>query len=877
MATILSSILTGTPGSDIAVGQHTGEIVWGRSGNNVVLGYQPIGVNASNAQSDIDILLGDSELSQLTSISTVPHTFQEKFILGDWNTPYYANGNPLSLGLNNFAVLGDFNPTQDTIQLYGQASNYQLYNVLGLVTVLAYNQPIFPTVPSLSFLTSPDVIAIIPTAGLNLNASYFKYVGNTPPPVVNSNIKQFGTVGFELANSLTVDNSGNVYVAGDTTGSLNVPNIGLRDIFFDKYDSSGNLIYSKQFGTTGATDSVGSIVTDSQGNLYMVGYSNGDISGPLLGVNTDAFIAKFDSQGNKLWLEKIIGSGNGQPSTSYGIQIDPYGNIDVAGVVDVPTPAGSTFPLQTDNFATQYDANGNQKWFVQQGNSGVNDYDEAYNLSVDNQGNTYRGSFTTGDFGGTSLGLYDAWIAKTDKNGTSQWIAKVATPDYDWIWSLANDSKDNVLATGWTLGSFTNTLNGNSNLGSYDAFLTKYDTNGNRLWLKQFGTSGDDEAFTVKVDRSDNIYVAGYTNGAFAGFTNQGGFDAFVIKFDTNGNQKWVQEFGTSGTDQAYNLAIGPNNTLYVTGTTDGSLGSPNQGSFDSWVAKLDANNGSLESFTGNNSTNQRSTPLASASQLITNAPTQTSSSNQPNQSSIYNQLISNSSLISNLTGTVLKPSVTEIKAPTQTFSITENKPYDIAVADILANDTGNGPLSLTAVSNPINGTVTLKNGTVTFTPRAGYLGDNASFNYTLSDRQGGITNALVNVSVNSFQGTSSKDTLVGTQYNDTFIGTPGRDILTGLGGKNTYVYNSVTDTGNTITDFKPGTDKIVLTNLLQVIKYVGSDPIADGYIKFTSTKTGSIIQVDPDGSLGSAPARNFLMLDNVSAAQINNPNNFVF
>src|SRR2546425_1032036 len=91
-------------------------------------------------------------------------------------------------------------------------------------------------------------------------------------------------------------------------------------------------------------------------------------------------------------------------------------------------------------------------------------------------------------------------------------------------------------------------LPGQTSAGSGDAFLRKYDASGNVLWTRQFGSSDFDQADNVAVDAS-GAYVAGVTAGAFPGQTSAGSADAFVIKYDTSGNVLWTRQFGSSGYD----------------------------------------------------------------------------------------------------------------------------------------------------------------------------------------------------------------------------------------------------------------------------------------------------------------------------------------
>ena len=576
---------TYAPSSDVASGTKPSQIVWGRSGNDVVFGYQPwlpgLGID------QFDVLLGDYEISLL--VDPYPRVWTNTFILGDWRSAYYTNGNPWIFGLNNVALVADFNPAKDFIQLHGSPSDYSVIDLFGLASVLIYQQPLFPEFN----IGLSDVVAIIPGPALDLHQDYFKYSGYSPAGITNSKIVQIGTAGLEITDTITSDAKGNLYVMGTTTAEIGGINSGLRDIFINKYDASGDLLYSHQFGTK-ETDAVYSAVTDTDGNLYLVGSSQGDLGGALVGINSDAWIAKFDEGGNQLWLNKIKGNGFGSPAGSYGIDIDASGFLYVSGVADVPTPPDSLFPLSTDNFAAKYNPDGSQIWYQQLGMPNALDFDEAYNSAVDVSGNFYRAGFTTSDFAGSAASLYDGWLSKHDSAGNLDWIRQIGTNDYDWIWGVDTDSEGNVLVGGWTLGSFSGD---HPNLGSYDAWLAKYSSDGDQIWLRQFGSSGDDEGFALEVDSNDNIFITGFTDGEFANGSMNGGVDAWLAKFTTDGDERWRQQFGSHGNDQAYDLAVTSDGIIFVTGITDGSLGSYNQGLFDSFVASFDSQSGTLLDF----------------------------------------------------------------------------------------------------------------------------------------------------------------------------------------------------------------------------------------------------------------------------------------
>ncbi|MBW4613106.1 MAG: hypothetical protein KME21_07430 [Desmonostoc vinosum HA7617-LM4] len=133
---------------------------------------------------------------------------------------------------------------------------------------------------------------------------------------------------------------------------------------------------------------------------------------------------------------------------------------------------------------------------------------------------------------------------------------------------------------------------------------------------------------------------------------------------------------------------------------------------------------------------------------------------------------------------------------------------------------------------------------------------------------------------VNVINGTAGRNRIKGTAGDDIITGFQGADTLTGGDGKDAFVYTRVRDAGDTITDFDPGTDKIVLRQLfaslgLDNINYTNA--IADGYLRFKTQGNNTIVLIDTDGSSGSGRAVKFVELNKVSATELNNANNFAF
>jgi Ca2+-binding RTX toxin-like protein len=125
--------------------------------------------------------------------------------------------------------------------------------------------------------------------------------------------------------------------------------------------------------------------------------------------------------------------------------------------------------------------------------------------------------------------------------------------------------------------------------------------------------------------------------------------------------------------------------------------------------------------------------------------------------------------------------------------------------------------------------------------------------------------------------GTSGRDTLVGTAGDDILIGGPGADTLSGRGGNNLFVYNTVLDGGDTITDFQPGADVLDFRALLKSLSVSSLNPIASGHVVCSTSAAGGVIGVDPDGAAGPAVARSMVLLKNVSCASALQSANFSF
>ncbi|TLZ70454.1 MAG: hypothetical protein E6K10_07935 [Methanobacteriota archaeon] len=350
-------------------------------------------------------------------------------------------------------------------------------------------------------------------------------VSATPPQVVGIRwVRQFGatTSVDDFARAMAIDASGE-YVAGETPGTLpGQTRVGATDAFLQKYDVDGNVTWTRQFGTILA-DSATALTVDASG-VYVAGGTFGTFPGQTSAGGRDVFVQSSAPDGNVLWIQQF-----GTPGE------------DAATAIVV-------------------------------GASGV-----------------YVAGYTWGALPGwTNAGFNDVFLQKYDTAGNPVWTRQFGTSSRDSPFALAVDASG-VYVAGYVGGI----LPGETGAG-YDAFLRKYDVDGAIMWTRQFGTAGGDNAYGVTLDAS-GVYVAGDTTGTFPGETNAGISDVFLRKYDADGAVLWTHQFGTSGSDVYLNNACcltGPiavdASGMYLAGSTSGTFsGQTSAGGADAFLASL--------------------------------------------------------------------------------------------------------------------------------------------------------------------------------------------------------------------------------------------------------------------------------------------------
>jgi hypothetical protein len=334
----------------------------------------------------------------------------------------------------------------------------------------------------------------------------------------------------------------------------------------------------KQFGTE-RSDYAAGVVVDATGNIYISGVTNGSFPGNSNAGSEDVFLMKFDVNGAQQWVKQF---GTNKNDTATGVAVDATGNVYITGETYGSFP-GNRNERYRDGFLMKFDANGTQQWVKQ---FGTNKDDLISGVAVEGTGNAYITGTTDGSFPGNK-NVGDGFLLKFDANGAQQWVKQIGTYDHDDVNGVAIDATGNVYITGETTGSFP----GYSNLGSWDGFVMMFDANGAQQWVKQFGTKEGEFVSGVAVDASNNVYITGTTRGSFPGNVNVGYIDVFLMKFDANGTQQWLKQFGTDDADDVNGIAVDATGNAYVTGDTSSSFpGNSNVGASDVFLLKFDTN-----------------------------------------------------------------------------------------------------------------------------------------------------------------------------------------------------------------------------------------------------------------------------------------------
>ncbi len=419
----------------------------------------------------------------------------------------------------------------------------------------------------------------------------------------------------DYANSIAMRPDGTIVVAGGssndnlaTAGAYQVSLIGYLDAIIGEFTPSGNLLWLTYFGGEDQDVSLG-ICTDPNGNIFTVGITDSKTGittpgsyQPMPGnpvFSRDAFIAKFDGSGNRIWSTYY---GGDDIDYLHAVKADAAGNIFVAGwtwsTSNIATPgafqtsyASNHNPLdESDAFIARFDNNGNRVWATYFGSTG---FDRFYTMTLDDNGNVYASGITNSPANIATSGVFqpnlsgskmDAFLVKFNSTGNRLWATYYGGDDDDYSQGLACDHQGNII-----MGGVTQSLSGMATAGTCqpsfggtvrDGFVAKMGPSGNRIWGTYYGGGGEEFIYAVTCDANDNIIIGGstYSNDNIAtvnayqttGPTGVGYWCAFFAKLTATGTRKWGTYYGYGGynSGDVQGVVTDPSGNVFVCGET---------------------------------------------------------------------------------------------------------------------------------------------------------------------------------------------------------------------------------------------------------------------------------------------------------------------
>ncbi|WP_264531021.1 T9SS type B sorting domain-containing protein [Flavobacterium sp. N502540] len=402
----------------------------------------------------------------------------------------------------------------------------------------------------------------------------------------------YGDIHFtDEPNSINLDHLGNTIFTGSTESTTGIATSGsfqsvattFRPAFIVKLNSNGVRIWGTYLGGAG----VQCAKINSLNQIYIAGYaSTGSLSTPNtykeIADDTDGLLMKFDTDGQRIWGTYFGGKGFERIDA---ISIDNRENIIIAGETHsfegIATPGGYQTTLSNSSdytgFFAKFNKDGSKLLYGSYFPFVIKCSTIDQNDNVILAGNQYFSDFytypniaTTGAFK-TTHNSNDGFIIKFNSNFTKLWCTyyggdKTVTdpsPNSDIISGIGSDNANNIYIVGSTTSSNNMATIGafktSQNIDGKDAFIAKFNTNGERQWGTYFG--GDSTAYTdfgtnCFVSSEGNIYLIGYTDNptnistpnSFQSIIKRGP-DGYIANFSTSGDLNWSTYYGGKGGD----------------------------------------------------------------------------------------------------------------------------------------------------------------------------------------------------------------------------------------------------------------------------------------------------------------------------------------
>jgi hypothetical protein len=349
-----------------------------------------------------------------------------------------------------------------------------------------------------------------------------------------------GFVPYEWANSITTDSAQNLYCTGmfmaptdfdPGPNEVEISPLGERDAFILKLDSAGNFIWVKNIGGNAMSKVNGSDIKIGQsGSIYLAGHFNQNCdfdAGPgttiMNSTGFSPYVAKYDANGNFLWVKVFLDMAAGLENLCYDIELDADENIITGGQLETTVdfdPGSGTYLLSAPSFP----------------------------------------------------GYPDVWVCKLSSDGDFIWAADFGSEEMDYFNDLCLDQNGNIYVTGGFRGTGDydpgpDVLN-ITPVDWVDAFIFKLSAEGKLIWINTFGDFDLDMGSSIVYDDSGFLFVSGTFSGTVdfdpgpgTNFLDPTAGSGFLQKTDSAGTALWTYN------QPPGNMFLKPNGNLYFTGS----------------------------------------------------------------------------------------------------------------------------------------------------------------------------------------------------------------------------------------------------------------------------------------------------------------------
>jgi hypothetical protein len=309
--------------------------------------------------------------------------------------------------------------------------------------------------------------------------------------------------------------------------------------------------------------------TDAAGNVYVAGTTKNQLGAVSTNGATRGYLAKYDAAGMLQWKELI---GSTDTLNVFSMAVDPGGNVYLAGAFS-GTLDGQDGGAGGSAMALKFDTHGGRQWVKTLKDGSDPTGGKLMAVALDATGNLR----VAGRDVANSL-----MVAKLDANGNQAWLKRPGPKITSDTLGLAVDASGNAHAAAVVT----------SNYSTYNAQIATYEPDGDAAGTLSFNVPATSDTITALAMDGNALYVGGITSGSMDGAASGAQKDGYVRKLDLDGQVLWTHQFHTASKDEVRALALATDGSVYVVGSTSGSLAS-HAGSDDQFFAKLPGGGGS--------------------------------------------------------------------------------------------------------------------------------------------------------------------------------------------------------------------------------------------------------------------------------------------